>query len=123
MSEKTLEYFTESTWEHTNGKPQMIDSRLQLLVDGRHVETWELVVMESMKLTDWIIVFARYLARGEKFVSPNLPNTPIDELTRAELAQIKNSDAYKLLKHMKMPALKAASQSFITQATDFSDPN
>lgn len=124
MSENsTLEYFVESN----GSKPdltQVRDNRLQLLVDGRQVETWELVALETLRITDWLMIFPRYLARGDKLISPNLPHKPLDELTESEIVQIRESEAYKMLKHFKLPALKAASKSFVNQAGQLGDdPN
>lgn len=110
-----------------NGKPEttplLRDNRYQLDVDGRFIETWELMVMESGNFADAIMVFARYLVRGGKRVSPEIPNTPLDELSRAEVAQIENSSAYKVLKRFTIPQLNAAAQSFVEQSNNFNDPN
>lgn len=123
----TVEYFADPAREQLNGnkpQPELVDNRLQLLVDGRQVETWELMVMESRVVSDWILIFARYLARGDRLVSPDLPREPIDELTRADKARILNSDAYKMLKRMSLPNLKRAAESFLAEAASLgTDPN
>ena len=97
-------------------KQTYIDNRYRLEVDPKQVEAWELIVMESPRITDWMMVFARYLVNGSGLVSPGLPATPLDELTREERAEIVESKAYKALKHFKLPQLKDAAQSFAQQA-------
>lgn len=94
----------------------VIDNRYRLEVDPKQVEAWELTIMESPKVSDWMLVFARYLANGSGLVSPALPVTPLDEMTQAERAEIMTSPAYKALKHFKLPQLKDAAQSFAQQA-------
>jgi hypothetical protein len=91
-------------------------SRPRLEVDPKQVETWELMVMESPKISDWLLIFPRYLSDGNGLVSPSLPSAPIDELTPAQLKEIKESKAYGILKRIKLPELKAAAQSFAAQA-------
>ena len=114
--------FEPSTIEKQNGQVATFqDNRLHLVVDGRFVETWELMVMESMKISDWLMVFSRYLCKGDRLISSNLPNKPLDELSKAELSQIRNSDAYKALQRMKMPSLKEAAESFAKQAASFGE--
>ena len=100
-----------------NGATTYVDKRLQLVVDGRQVETWEITALQSHMVEQWQLIFARYLCRGEVPVSPGLPNTPLDEATAEELETIKKSEAYRLVKRFKMPSLKAAVQSFTDQAT------
>lgn len=92
------------------------DNRFRLVVDSKQIETWEVMVMEDGNLTKAMMVFARYLHRGDSLVSPELPSDPIDELPKAEIARIKESDAYKALKRFKMPQLLAAAKSFSNQA-------
>jgi hypothetical protein len=72
-------------------------------------------VLESGKITDWLLVFARYLCRGETPISPEIPNKPLDELSKAELAQIHNSQAYKLMKRFPIPQLRQAAEAFQKQ--------
>ena len=118
----TLEYFEKPA---NGAQPATaVDNRLQILVDGKMVETWELMVMEGGKVAEWLMVFARYLARGDRLVSPGLPSEPLDELSRGERAQIMNSQAYKLLKRFKLASLRMAAESFMTQASTIdNDPN
>lgn len=97
-------------------KPTYIDNRYRLEVDPKQVEAWELTVMESPKVSDWMLVFPRYLANGSGLVSPGLPVTPLDELTEKERQEIMSSKAYKALKHFKVPQLRDAAQSFAEQA-------
>jgi hypothetical protein len=94
-----------------------IDNRIQIFVDPKRVETWELMVLETSKINDALLVFARYLTRGEQLISPNLPGDPIDELTPEQLQQIKNSEAFKILKRFPIPELQGAIKSFVAQAT------
>lgn len=123
MENSTLEYTLESNGAQKD-LTQLKDNRLNLRVDGRQVETWELMVMESLRVSDWLMVFPRYLARGERIISPNLPNKPLDELNDSEIAQIKESEAYRAMKRFKIPQLRAAAQSFAEQAAEFgTDPN
>lgn len=103
---------------------QVRDNRLQLMVDGKLVETWELAAIEDGKINDWLMIFARYLFRGDKPVSSNLPYRPLDDLTRAEKAQIRNSKAYKELQRFRLPTLRQAATSFMDQASSIDDdPN
>lgn len=126
-SSATYEFISKVASEQVNGKQghyEPVDNRLQLNVDGRFVETWELIAMEGMKISDWLMIFPRYLARGDRLVSPGLPDKPLDELTPSEIAEIRESEAYKMLKRFKLPNLKAAAESFAKQAAEFStDPN
>ncbi|MCP4342692.1 MAG: hypothetical protein GY799_28375, partial [Desulfobulbaceae bacterium] len=92
------------------------DNRARIEVDPKQIETWELMVMEAGVVANWILVFSRYLKRGDKLISPSLPNEPIDFLGKAELAQIKNSDAYKMLIRFKTAEIAAAARSFSEQA-------
>lgn len=100
-----------------NGNLTVKDNRYHLEVDPKQVETWELGVLESARVLDWLLVFSRYLANGSGLVSPGLPTTPLDELTDKERQEIMSSKAYKALKHFKMAALKSAVESFQEQIT------
>ena len=64
--------------------------------------------MQSGQIGNGILIFCRYLSNGSGLISPDLPNTPIDELPRAELARIKNSEAYKIIRRWTGPQLEAA---------------
>ncbi len=99
-----------------NGAATFNDNRPTLLVDPKQIETWELMVLESGKITACMLIFARYLCRNGQPVSPGLPTDPIDELPKGELARIKDSEAHKLLKRMKIGDLQAAIRSFMEQA-------
>lgn len=122
----TLAYFIEDK-PSANGKQdlkQVKDNRLQLTVNGRFVETWELMVMQELKVNDWLMVFTRYLYRGDRLISSDLPAKPLDELTRAEIAQIQNSDAYKVLRRFTVTQLRQAAESFARQIGEAgTDPN
>lgn len=100
-----------------NGEQQQLyrDVRLHLEVDPKQVETWELVALESNQVSKWILIFPRYLSNGRGLVSPGLPNTPIDRLTKEEKQQITSSEAYKALERLKTPDLRAAANSFMEQ--------
>ena len=93
----------------------LIDRRLTMLVDPKKVQTWELMVLEQGRITDWMLVFARYLSQGDKLISPDLPDMPIDELTPSQIEGIKSSQAYKALKRLTIPTLKTAATSFQEQ--------
>ena len=95
---------------------EVLDNRLHLEVDPKQVETWELLVAESAKIGDWLLMFSRYVANGRGILCPDLPTDPIDELTPEQIATIKNSEAYKALKRFKTAQLKAAAESFAEQA-------
>lgn len=117
----TMEFVTDDTVKAmTNGTPQdretFVDNRLRIEVDPKQIETWELMAMETGRLEDTMLVFTRYLYRGERQVSPDLPNDPIDELPKAERARLKDSAAYKELKRLKLGDLQAACRSFLDQA-------
>ena len=102
----------------TNGTPEnkpFVDNRIK--VEAKQVETWEIMVMEEGNITKAMMVFSRYLSRGDQLVSPGLPSDPVDELNKADIAMIKNSDAYKALKRFKLPQLKAAIQAFVEGAS------
>jgi hypothetical protein len=114
--ENTLEYTTSSGTPPSNGMTQPVDNRIRLEVDGRQVEAWELTVMESQKIRDCMLVFARYMVDSGGNLSPNLPNVPLDELTTEQRQQIMNSKAYKALKRFKLPDLNKAARSFLEQA-------
>lgn len=107
--------FSEGTVTTGGNGQSYVDNRLHLEVDPKQVEAWELSVLESSRVTDWLMIFPRYLANGRGLVSPGLPDKPLSELTIAEKHQIQHSDAYKALQHYKMPALKAAIVSFQEQ--------
>ncbi len=101
----------------SNGsKTEFIDNRPKIEVDPKQIETWELMVMEEGKITGFIMVFARYLVRNGQPVSPEIPHKPHDEMTRAERAQVENSEAYRYLKRMGIAQLRAAAESFMEQA-------
>lgn len=102
--------------EESNSVGVVMDNRPRLVVDAKKVETWEIMVMESGKISDCLLVFARYLCRGERPISPEIPPSPIDELSRAEISQIQNSEAFKHLKRLKLKELQGAVSSFLTQA-------
>lgn len=106
---------TLDTVAPTNG--EFIDNRPHIVVDAKNIETWELMVFEEQRINDWMMVFARYLYKGDRPVSPDLPADPLDELTGAQKAQIRNSDAFKYLKRMKVATLRAAVESFAEQAS------
>lgn len=118
MTDEGFTYAIPNPVPANNGDapPQALDNRLRLEVDPRQVEAWELVVMESPRITDWMMVFSRYLVNGRGHISPNLPKTPLDELTEAERERILSSEAYRALKRFSLPDLKAAAQSFAQQA-------
>lgn len=94
---------------------QVMDLRIRLEVDPKRVETWELMALESGKITDWCLIFARYAATDRGLVSPDLPNTPIDELTADEKKQIMDSRAYKAMKRFTIDQLKKAVAAFQEQ--------
>lgn len=115
-----MEYVTNDTVQAmTNGteqQPAFVDNRARIEVDAKQVETWEIMVMEEGNISKALLVFSRYLARNGAPVSPDLPSAPVDELTKAEMAQIRNSEAYRQLKRMKLPMLKQAVQAFVEGA-------
>ena len=119
-----MEYVTNDTVEQivkANGQEtavrQYVDNRMKIEVDSKQVETWEIMAMEEGNITKAMMIFARYLCRGDKPISPGLPSDPVDELNKADTAMIKNSDAYKLLKRFKLPELKAAIEAFVEGAS------
>ena len=118
MTELTAEY-TTSSGTPPSAQPNGAaydDNRLRLEVDGRQVEAWELTVMESQRISECMLVFARYMVDARGPVSPNLPREPLDELTPEQRQAIMNSKAYKALKRFKLPELNKAAQSFLAQA-------
>lgn len=125
MSENsTLEYFVEGT---SNGKPdltQFKDNRIKLDVDAKQVKAWEVAVLQTGQFHETMMIFARYLTRGGKLISPGLPDKPIHKLTGGEKSQIRNSAAYEILEMFDLATLQAAATSFVNQANDFgTDPN
>jgi len=87
---------------------EALDNRPHLKIDPKQVESWEIAVIESPKVTDWLMLFARYLENGSGLVSPDLPDKPLNKLTLAERAVITNSAAYDIVQQFKIPALKNA---------------
>ncbi len=99
--------------------------KVRLEVDGRFVETWELLIFED-ELTgigDLLMVFSRYAVDGDGKLSPDLPDDPLDELTDDQRQEIKQSRAYKALRRFPLPALRNAASSFADQAREDFDPN
>lgn len=112
-----MDAFEVSTIETLNNNSEtFVDNRVQLVCDPKQLETWEIMVMETGKVNDAMLIFAKYLYRGETAVSQNLPNDPIDELSKEQIQQIKDSKAFKMLKRFKLPQLQAAIRSFVAQS-------
>jgi len=112
---ETLTNSTIDSLETPADNGQFIDKRAQLEIDPKQIEVWELMVLETQVLTDWIMIFSRYLTRGGKLVSPGLPDDPLDELKKADLARIRNSQAFKELKRYKTPELRRVTASIVEQ--------
>jgi hypothetical protein len=87
---------------------EFTDNRYKLEIDPKKMELWEIEVMQSAQIGNGMLIFCRYLSNGNGLISPNLPSEPIDELPRAELARIKNSEAYKIIRRWTGPQLEAA---------------
>jgi hypothetical protein len=73
MTEQTITYEIKPE-DFTSQQPAngFVDNRVKLIVDEKKVETWELMVLESGRITDWLLVFSRYLCRGETPISPEI---------------------------------------------------
>jgi hypothetical protein len=90
---------------------ELTDNRYRLEVDVKKLELWEVAVFESEKISDIMLLLARYLANGNGRISPDLPAEPIDELPRAEIARIKNSEAYKVVRRFNQAQLEQVTTS------------
>jgi len=114
MTEAILDLQVNGTQVETK---TVIDNRVRLVVDGRQVDSWELAVLESAKISEWLMLFCFYLENASGKISPELVKKPLDELTAKEIETIKASRAYKTIKHFKLAQLKSIVESFSTQAT------
>lgn len=104
----------------------MIDNRYKLEVDPQKVQTWEIMLLEkgqTLRVTDLVMVFSRYLANGSGPISPDLPDKPLNKLTAEERAQIEASEAYGILCTFPVPKLRDISKSFVENAIASFDPN
>ena len=88
----------------------MVDNRPRLEVDPKKLHLWEIEMIEGTT-TQGLLVLCRYLMRNGRPVSPDLPETPVDELSRKEMVILKNSDAYKQLRRFRASDLEAALKS------------
>lgn len=109
----------------TEPKPTYIDNRLHIEADPVKIQTWELIIFEDDDATtiDIIMILARYLANADGLVSPDLPSDPVDELTKEQRMEIKNSKAYKAIKRFHPSVLKQTAREFGSKATEELDPN
>lgn len=83
------------------------DDRPKLVIDPKKLAMWEMEMIEGTT-TQGMFVLCRYLEIGGRKVSPDLPDTPTDELSRKETAQIKGSKAYKILRRFQASEMEAA---------------
>ena len=90
---------------------EFTDNRYRLEIDVKKLELWEVAIFESEKISDIMLLLARYLANGNGPISPDLPSEPIDELPRAELAKMKNSKAYKIVRRFNQEQLEKVTTS------------
>jgi len=108
---------------------QFVDNRVRIEVDPERVEAWELMAVESSKLTDIMLVLCRYLANGHGLVGCDWPtddenrDIPLNSLSRAELSQIQHSKAFGLIQRFKPNDIKNAAQEFAQGALADIDPN
>ena len=104
---------------------EIIKDTPYLKVDSGKIEVWEVLAFEAdpPRVTDLLLVFAKYVAINSELVSPELPSIPLDELTDEQLKQIKTSEGYRQLKHFSLPSLFEAAKSFANQATGDLSPN
>jgi hypothetical protein len=115
-----------STWaitdgaQNDNGKQEIIDNRIRLEVDPKKVETWEVMVFEDTNATtsELLMIFARYAVNANGPLSPDLPDVPLDELTKEQRREIMKSDAFRALRRFPLPSLRAAALSFVEQARE-----
>lgn len=119
MTEQTVAYnWQEANQPPTNGQ-SFVDARVQLVIDQKKIEMWEVMAIETERVTDMMMVFARYLCRGDQPISPEIPYKPFDEMTKAELAQLKNSEAFKLLRRFNGEQLQAAAAKLKAASAGF----
>lgn len=90
---------------------EFTDNRYRLEIDVKKMELWEVAVFESERISDIMLLLARYLANGSGPISPDLPAEPIDELPRAEIAKIRNSEAYKIIRRFNQEQLERVTSS------------
>lgn len=105
------------TYKADNNSQSYVDNTVQIYIpDPKQVTTWEVAVLQNGKMSEFMLLFARYLCRGKNLVSPNLPNKSLDDLTKEETEMIKESEAYNIVKNFNLPELKGAATSFDKQA-------
>lgn len=118
----TMEFVTDDTVKAmTNGTPQdketFVDNRLRLIVDPKQVKSWEARTAQTGDLEKNMIIMCRYLHRGERLVSPDLPEKKrLEDMNKAEIAQIKDSLAFRAIDEFSMEELQTAIQAFVNQA-------
>lgn len=122
--EKRIDYGYDTTAmgvvERKNDNRNYEDTRVRLYMNEnqiRNVQTWQMMALESGKITSFLVVLAPYLCRGETPISPDMPGVPIDELTANEMEEIAGSEAYKMMKRFSLNQLKAAVGMFIETAS------
>lgn len=82
---------------------------VHIAIDPKKVELWEIEVFESGNMGNGMLVLARYLVDNNgQLVSPGLPDAPVDELPKGEVARIRNSAAYRLLRRFNVSQLESA---------------
>ena len=99
---------------------QVKDNRLQIVVDEKQVESFELAIIDSGVITDWQILLSRYLCNGNGPISPELQKIekkPLRFLTSDEKATYINSEAFAIVERQKMPQLMALVKAFGAGAT------
>ena len=99
---------------------QVKDNRLQIIVDEKQVESFELAIIDSGVITDWQILLSRYLCNGNGPISPELQQIekkPLRFLTAKEKETYINSEAFAIVERQKMPQLMALVKAFGAGAT------
>ena len=117
------EFHTTVSANGTTTRSQLENNRVQVVLDEKQFEFWEQVVIEDGKAEPLIFLLSYYLCRGEKQISPEIPKKPIDEMTARELAQVRGSKAYKIVRHFKTEDLEKAAQAIKQTAGTGIDPN
>lgn len=101
---------------------KFLDNRPHIQFDAERIQTWELMALENQRINDMILIFSRHLANGQGLVSPGLPDSPLDELTAEQLAEIKASEAYQVLRRYPLSQLRTVSRTFLEAMQNY-DPN
>lgn len=111
---------TQIVGQEPQSPQQVKDNRLQIVVDEKQVESFELAIVDSGVITDWQILLSRYLCNGNGPISPELQRIekkPLRFLTTDEKETYINSESFAIVERQKMPQLMALVKAFGDGAT------